>query len=70
MSAEDLMSAHRVPPQMMGIMPNNAGGVGDVVKAAEVFVRNELIPMQERIKECNEWLGDNVIKFNEYCFSK
>ncbi|MGR5945797.1 phage portal protein [Enterobacter sp. C4G1] len=69
-SAEDLMSAHRVPPQMMGMMPNNTGGFGDVVKAAEVFVRNELIPMQERIKECNEWLGDNVIKFNEYCFSK
>lgn len=44
-SAEDLMSAHRVPPQMMGVIPNNTGGFGDVVKAAQVFVRNELTPL-------------------------
>ena len=65
-SAEDLMSAHRVPPQMMGMMPNNTGGFGDVVKAAEVFVRNELTPLQERIKEMNKWIGGNVISFNSY----
>ena len=22
-----MMAAHRVPPQMMGIMPNNVGGI-------------------------------------------
>ncbi|QMM53866.1 phage portal protein [Enterobacter sp. RHB15-C17] len=65
-SAEDLMSAHRVPPQMMGMMPNNTGGFGDVVKAAEVFVRNELKPLQERMKELNQWLDDDVISFQEY----
>nr|WP_314523535.1 phage portal protein [uncultured Lelliottia sp.] len=65
-SAEDLMSAHRVPPQMMGMMPNNSGGFGDVVKAAEVFVRNELSPLQERIKELNEWLGHEVLTFSKY----
>ena len=60
-SAEDLMSAHRVPPQMMGMMPNSTGGFGDVVKAAQVFVRNELSPLQERIKDINE-----IIKFTKY----
>ncbi|VEA72817.1 phage portal protein, PBSX family [Serratia rubidaea] len=25
---DDLLSAHRVPPQMMGIIPNNTGGLG------------------------------------------
>lgn len=29
-SRDDLLSAHRVPPQMMGIIPNNTGGFGDV----------------------------------------
>lgn len=67
-SAEDLMSAHRVPPQMMGMMPNNTGGFGDVVKAAQVFVRNELSPLQERIKDINLWLGEEVIKFTKYNF--
>ncbi|TNV19698.1 phage portal protein [Buttiauxella sp. B2] len=65
-SAEDLMSAHRVPPQMMGVIPNNTGGFGDVVKAAQVFVRNELTPLQERIKEVNEWIGEEMIRFKPY----
>ncbi|HEY1843661.1 MAG TPA: phage portal protein [Buttiauxella sp.] len=65
-SAEDLMSAHRVPPQMMGVMPNNTGGFGDVVKAAQVFVRNELTPLQERMKELNDWIGMEVIRFKPY----
>jgi len=65
-SAEDLMSAHRVPPQMMGVMPNNAGGFGDAVKASQVFVRNELTPLQARIKEINAWIGEEIVSFSAY----
>lgn len=65
-SRDDLLSAHRVPPQMMGIIPNNTGGFGDVEKAAQVFVRNELLPLQERMKEINCWLGKQVITFSKY----
>lgn len=66
-SRDDMMAAHRVPPQMMGVMPSNVGGFGDVEKASRVFVRNELIPLQERMKEINEWIGHEVIKFKAYC---
>lgn len=65
-SESDLLSAHRVPPQLMGMMPNNTGGFGDVVKAAQVFVRNELTPLQERFKEINAWAGEEVIRFQDY----
>ncbi len=65
-SRDDLLSAHRVPPQMMGIIPDNAGGFGDVAKAAEVFVRNELTPLQERMKELNSWLDEVVVAFQIY----
>jgi len=65
-SRDDLLSAHRVPPQMMGIIPDNSGGFGDVVKASQVFVRNELTPLQERMKEMNYWLGEKVVSFKEY----
>ena len=65
-SRDDLLSAHRVPPQMMGIIPNNTGGFGDVEKASLVFVRNELMPLQKRLEELNYWIGEVVIKFNEY----
>ncbi|SMP60001.1 phage portal protein, PBSX family [Serratia sp. CC22-02] len=63
---DDLLSAHRVPPQMMGIIPNNTGGFGDVKKAAQVFVRNELTPLQARMKEINKWAGENIINFLSY----
>uniref|UniRef100_UPI002FDD8B77 phage portal protein n=1 Tax=Atlantibacter hermannii TaxID=565 RepID=UPI002FDD8B77 len=65
-SESDLLSAHRVPPQLMGMMPNNTGGFGDVVKAAQVFVRNELTPLQERMREINYWLNEDVINFKNY----
>ncbi len=51
---------------MMGIIMDNAGGFGDMVKAAQVCVRNELTPLQERMKEVNLWLGEEVIKFSKY----
>ena len=61
-----MLAVHRVPPQLMGIIPNNTGGFGDIEKASKVFVRNELIPLQERMKELNEWLGHDVVNFKIY----
>ncbi|EOF9216743.1 capsid portal protein, partial [Klebsiella pneumoniae] len=29
-------------------------------------VRNELIPLQKRISEFNEWIQDDVITFSSY----
>ncbi|WP_110431169.1 phage portal protein, partial [Haemophilus influenzae] len=52
-SRDDVLAAHRVPPQLMGIVPNNTGGFGDVEKAMRVFFINEIIPLQERLKEIN-----------------
>jgi len=65
-SRDDMLAAHRVPPQLMGIIPNNTGGFGDIEKASKVFVRNELIPLQKRFEELNNWLGDEVILFKDY----
>ncbi len=67
-SAADLMDAHRIHYQLMGGKPENVGSTGDVEKAAKVFVRNELTPHQERIKEVNDWLGIEVIRFKKYRF--
>ncbi|HEJ7030608.1 TPA: phage portal protein [Serratia marcescens] len=65
-SAADLLDAHRIPYQLMGGKPENVGSVGDVEKAAKVFVRNELTPLQQRIKEVNDWVGIEVIRFKKY----
>lgn len=65
-SAADLLDAHRIPFQLMGGKPENVGSVGDVEKVAKVFVRNELMPLQDRIREVNDWLGEEVIRFKKY----
>ncbi len=65
-SRDDMLAVHRVPPQLMGIIPNNTGGFGDIEKASNVFVRNELIPLQARMKELNDWIGQDVIRFMPY----
>ncbi|HHK7959193.1 TPA: phage portal protein [Serratia marcescens] len=65
-SAADLLDAHLIPYQLMGGKPENVGSVGDVEKAAKVFVRNELTPLQQRIKEVNDWVGVEVIRFKKY----
>ncbi|WP_353849567.1 hypothetical protein [Diaphorobacter sp.] len=43
-SRDDVLAVHLVPPQLMGMLPNNVGGFGDVEKAAKVFARNRSRP--------------------------
>ncbi|EON3347119.1 phage portal protein [Yersinia enterocolitica] len=63
---DDQLAMQRVPPQLMGILPNNTGGFGDVEKAARVFAINELAPLQERLMEINDWVGEEVVRFRPY----
>lgn len=66
---DDVLAAHRVPPQLLGIIPNNTGGFGDVEKAAAVFGRNELTPLMEQFTDINAWVGEEVISFVPYAIS-
>lgn len=63
---DDILAAHRVPPQLLGVVPTNSGGFGDVGKAADVFYPNEIEPIQMRMLEINEWAGFEAVKFNPY----
>lgn len=65
-SRDDLLAAHRVPPQLMGIVPNNTGGFGDVQKAAEVFDANEMECIRQTLLQVNDWAGEEVIRFKPY----
>lgn len=62
-SRDDLLAALRIPPQLMGIVPQNAGGFGSIKEAAEIWTQNELEPVQARLSQINEWLGDEVVRF-------
>lgn len=65
-SRDDVLTAHRVPPQLIGVIPANAGGFGDVEKAARVFAVNELSLLMETFRDINTWLGEEAVVFDPY----
>lgn len=65
-SRDDQLAGHRVPPQLMGIVPNNTGGFGDIKKAAEVFYWHEIFPLQNLLMDINKQVGEQLITFNDY----
>lgn len=65
-SRDDVLAAHRVPPQLLGIVPKNTGGFGDIRSASMIFFQHEIQPIQETTREINDMIGREVIQFNEY----
>lgn len=63
---DDLLAALRIPPQLMGVVPSNAGGFGNIRDAAGVWQENELTALQQRLLQVNDWLGEEVIRFKPY----
>ena len=63
---DDMLASLRIPPQLMGIVPQNAGGFGSIREAAMVWAANELEPLQTRMRRVNEWIGEEVIRFRAY----
>ncbi|MNY49639.1 Phage portal protein [compost metagenome] len=59
---DDVLASLRIPVQLMGIVPQNAGGFGSIKEAIDVWMANELEPIQERMAQLNEWVGEEVIK--------
>lgn len=62
---DDVLASLRIPPQLLGIVPQNAGGFGNIGDASSVWEANELVAIQRRLLRVNEWLGSEVIRFNE-----
>lgn len=62
-TAQDMLAAHRVPPQLLGIVPKNTGGFGNVIDAARTFYQMEIVAIQERMLEVNDWLGLDAVAF-------
>lgn len=63
---DDVLAAHRVPPQLLGIIPSNAGGFGSVEQAAGVFFRHEIKPLMTPFTAINDWCGEEVVRFEDY----
>lgn len=60
------LASLRIPPQLMGIVPQNAGGFGSIREAAQIYAANELEPIQTRMTQLNDWLGEEIMRFKPY----
>lgn len=58
---DDVLAAHRVPPQLLGIVPTNAGGFGKVSEAADSFFELEIQPIMRELETINDWLGVEAV---------
>lgn len=66
---DDMLASLRVPPQLLGIVPQNSGGFGSIRDAAQVWEELELVPLQARIAVLNEWVGSDVVNFRPLKFT-
>jgi PBSX family phage portal protein len=62
-SRDDILAAHRVPPQLLGIVPANAGGFGDITKASDAFWELEMWPLAKIFLVINTWAGREVVAY-------
>ncbi len=62
---DDVLAAHRVPPQLLGVIPANAGGFGDPAKALDAFHELEMEPLQSVFLELNDVLGVDAVRFRQ-----
>lgn len=62
----DILSAHRIPLDLMSIASEGLGSHGDLQKIDKIFYKNEILPTIEMLLEINDWAGKEVVKTKEY----
>ncbi len=65
-SRNEMLAAHRTPPQLVAIVPENNGGFGDALDARVLFMDNEIEPLMARLAEVNDWLGLEAVRFEDW----
>jgi hypothetical protein len=65
-SRDDMLAAHRTPPQLVAIIPKNNGGFGSVRASRDIFFENECLPIMRRMLRVNDWAGVTILSFGDY----
>ena len=64
-SANDVLTAHRVPPVLMGIVPQGNSSLGDPEKIERVYIRTEVRAICQPFEDLNDRLPKGLrLKFN------
>lgn len=64
-TAADVMAAHRVPPQLLGIVPAQGSVFGNPTDATAMFHELEIDPIKAAFLEINERIGAEAVRFKE-----
>lgn len=64
-TAADVMAAHRVPPQLLGIVPAQGSAFGNPKDATAMFFELEIEPIQRAFLEVNDRVGAEAVRFVE-----
>ena len=62
-TAADVMAAHRVPPQLLGIVPAQGSAFGNPTDATAMFRELEIVPIQAAFLEINDAVGAEAIRY-------
>lgn len=57
-----MLAGLRLPPQLMRVVQQNAGGFGSSRDTAVVFAANEVEPIQAHMLHINEAAGEEAIR--------
>lgn len=62
---DDVMAAHRVPPQLLGAVPKNGAVFGSISEAIWMMWVMEIQPIARKMLAVNQWAGAEVIRFGD-----
>jgi len=68
-SRDDMLAAHRTPPILIGVIPQAAGGLGNIGQTRDAFFETEIVPIMRRMLRLNDWTGLPVLAFRDYVCS-
>lgn len=61
----EMLAMHRVYPGLVGIIPANVGGFGDLEKSMRVYHELEITAMQQVFLQLNEMIGGRPVAFRD-----
>lgn len=64
-SEPSLIAAHGIPPVLLNVIPANTSGLGDPIRALQVYYELGIIPLQNELLTLNELVGKQILFFVE-----
>jgi hypothetical protein len=61
----DILAAHRVPPQLLGIVPAQGSAFGNPTDATAMFMHLEIWPILMALQEINDQVGVEAVRYQD-----